>query len=99
MGDVVWDYKYIVMITAVIAAYYIYEWQRAKTILYSLMLQAKRLSKDLTLKSGKEQEDWVVKKAGKYLPALVRLLLNENILTAAVHELYRDSKKYQDSGR
>ncbi len=98
MGDVVWDYKYIVMVAAVVSVYYIYEWQRAKTILYSLMLQAERQSKDLTMKPGKEQEDWVVKKAGKYLPAPVRLFLNENVLTAVVHELYRSSKKYQDIG-
>lgn len=95
MWSTLWEYRYII-IAAIIAVYYLVEWQRSKTILYALMLQAKKMAKDLILKTGKEEEDWVIKKAMIFLPATVKIFLNENIVRAIVHELYHALKSYSD---
>ena len=88
--------KYVLLIGIGILLYYLFEWQRSKTILYSLMRQAKRFAKDMILKSGKEQEDWVVQKAMAFLPYSVKVFTNENVLRAIVHELYHALKDYVD---
>lgn len=88
MEAVLWEYRYIIIIFAVMAFYYFMEWQRSKIILYALMLQAKRQAGLMTGISGKEQEDWVIKKAVLVLPVSIKVFLNENVLRAIVNDLY-----------
>ncbi len=96
MWSTLWEYRYIIILI-IIAVYYLVEWQRSKTILYALMLQAKRMAKDLILKTGKEEEDWVVKRAMVFIPAPVKIFLNQNIVRAIVHELYHALKVYSEN--
>ena len=99
MDGSLWEHRYIIIIFSVIALYYVFEWQRAKATLYALMLQAKRYAKDMVFRSGKEQEDWVIKKAMVFLPFTIKIVMNENVLRAVVHELYQDLKESIDYGR
>ena len=98
MDGSLWEYRYIIIIVSGLALYYIFEWQRAKATLYALMLQAKRYAKDMIFTSGKEQEDWVIRKAIVFLPFTIRVVMNENILRAVVHDLYKDLKENIDYG-
>jgi len=93
-----WEYRYIILFLGAVLIYILFEWQRAKTVLYALMLQAKRYAKDRILRSGEEQEDWVVQKAIVFLPAPIKLFLTEKILRNLIRMLFRSLKDYVDDG-
>ncbi len=99
MRYILWEYRYIIIFLLGAILYLAFEWQRAKTILYALMLQAKSMAKDYILKSGQEQENWVVNKAMIYLPLPVRSVLNENIIRKIVRWLFHTAKDYIDDGK
>lgn len=99
LKQIMWDYRYIIILVVVAALFAIFEWQRAKTIAYSLMLQAKSLAKDAVLKSGKTQEDWVVKKAYQFLPKGFTIFISEENMRKMIHYLYSKAKDYLDDGQ
>ncbi|WP_326514770.1 hypothetical protein [Clostridium intestinale] len=96
--SLVWEWRYIVIVVAAVAVYSLFEWQRAKVKAYSLMLQAKRLAKDAFLKSGKQQEEWVVKKMQQFLPKPITLFISEELMFKIVDFLYVKAKDYIDDG-
>lgn len=96
--ELVWDYRYIIILVGAFAIFCLFEWQRAKTIVYSLMLQAKSLAKDAVLKSGKQQEEWVCKKAYQFLPKSVTAFISEENMSKLIHYLYVNAKDYLDDG-
>lgn len=89
MGGPFWEYRYFIIFGILVFFIYQFEWQRSKTILYALMLKAKRDYIKKVLMTGKEQEEWVLDKAIKVLPISVRIFLNRNILRSIVHEMYQ----------
>lgn len=99
MKEFLWDWRFVIIFIVCVILWALLEWQRAKTTLYALMLQAKRYAKDAVLKSGKEQEEWVVKKAMQYLPASVRVFLSEDIVLKIVRWLFSKLKDYIDDGQ
>jgi len=72
------------------------EWQKFKAIVHGIMLQAKSMAKDLVLKSGQEQEDWVVVQAYKYLPKWATIFISNAVMHKIVHYLYHKAKDYLD---
>lgn len=90
--------KIILILVLLVLIFILFEWQRSKTILYALMLQAKRYAKDAILKSGREQEDWVVKRAMIFLPVSIRIFLSEEVLRVIIHDLFTALKDYIDDG-
>jgi hypothetical protein len=50
------------------------------------------------LASGQDQEDWVVKMALQYMPAQIKLIVNENMTRKIVKWLYQKAKDYADDG-
>ncbi|MCX8128556.1 MAG: hypothetical protein N3I35_00450, partial [Clostridia bacterium] len=94
----IWDWRLIIALTILVLVVALLEWQKTKTVLYALMLQAKRMAKDALLESGKEQEEWVVNKAMRYLPLYVRLLVGEKQIRVFVKLLFSKLKDYVDDG-
>jgi hypothetical protein len=89
----------ILLISVILVIILIFlKWQQAKAILFALMLQAKRYAKDSILNSGKEQEDWVIKQAMKFLPISFKLLVPEEMIRIIVIRLYKSLKDYLDDG-
>jgi hypothetical protein len=99
LKQIMWDYRFILILVAAAALFAIFEWQRAKTIAYGLMLQAKSLAKDAVLKSGDAQMEWVVKKAFQFLPKSITIFISEDNMKKMVHYLYRKAKDYLDDGK
>lgn len=97
--QILWDYRYILIIVVAFAVYCAFEWQRVKTKSYALMLQAKSLAKDAVLKSGQQQEEWVVKKAFQFLPSSLTLFISEEVMRKLIHYLYSKAKDYLDDGQ
>ena len=94
-----WDYRFIIVLALSVALYAILEWQKFKSISYGVMLQAKSLAKDKILKSGKQQEEWVVKKLYQFLPKKFTAFISESTMKKIVHYLYHQAKDYLDDGK
>ncbi len=84
---------YIVVIIAVLTSG-LYEWHKTKSILYGLMLQAKRLAAELVLNSGKQQEEWVLERAYIYLPKWLSFMIPREIMRSLIAYLYSSAKAY-----
>jgi len=95
----VWEFRFVLIVILAVVLFCVFEWQKAKTITYALMLQAKSLAKDAVLKSGKQQEEWVVNKAFQFLPSGLTLVLNRERMQKLVHYLYVKGKDYADDGK
>ena len=94
-----WENRFIILIIAFASLFFVLlGWQRTKVLLYQLMLQAKRMAKDAILKSGQEQEEWVVKKALQLLPFSLRVFLSEDTIRKIIKWLYHKAKDYADDG-
>jgi hypothetical protein len=98
MLNMIWDYRFFIILMIALALYAGFEWNNFKAKAYALMLQAKRLAKDAVLKSGAEQEEWVVRKAYQFLPRRLILFISEANMRKAVHYLYTKAKDYIDDG-
>lgn len=94
-----WDYRFIIVLALSVALYTILEWQKFKTVSYGVMLQAKSLAKDKILQSGKQQEEWVVKKLYQFLPKKFTSFISEDNMRKIVHYLYSKGKDYLDDGK
>lgn len=97
--NVLWEWRFVMVLTAAFLVYFLFERERGKSVLYALMLQAKRLATDAILRSGQEQEDWVVKKALLFLPLPVRLFFGEDGVRRLVKVLFHKAKDYLDNGK
>jgi uncharacterized protein (UPF0333 family) len=98
MLDKLFEYRFIIIVVLAVILYAALEWEIFKTKSYALMLKAKSMAKDNILKSGKKQEDWVVKKAYKYLPKKITIFINEQRMRKIVHYLYVKAKDLADDG-
>lgn len=99
LKQILWDYRFIVILVLGVGIYCLFEWRRAKTIAYGLMLQAKILAKDAVLKSGQQQEEWVCKRAYQFLPKTLTMFISEDNMRKLVHYLYTKAKDYLDDGQ
>ena len=98
--NVLWEWRFAILVFFLVALLpVLLGWQRTKILLYQLMLQAKRLAKDAILKSGQEQEEWVVRKTLLLLPRSWRLVLSEKNIRRIVKWLYYQAKDYADDGK
>jgi len=99
MKELIFEYRFILVIAFAIFIFALFEWEKLKGILYSLMLQAKSMAKDAVLKSGKEQEEWVLKKAYVYLPKWITFAIPQETMRKIISWLYRMAKDYLDDGK
>lgn len=93
------EYRFILLVLLGVIFYAVLEWNKFKKLAYSSILNAKSLAKDYILKSGKQQEDWVVKKMYQYLPKTLVKFISEENMRRAVHYLYHKAKDYIDDGK
>jgi len=99
MKQLIWEYRFIIMLVVAVVTYAIAECKNFKAICYSLMLQAKRMAKDQVLKSGDEQVEWIVKKAFQFLPKRITIFISEDLMRKIIKYLYSKLKDYLDDGK
>ncbi len=94
-----WEWRFVIVLIASAIFFALWQWEKTKTVITGLMLQAKRQAKDYILKSGDEQLEWVVKKAYQFMPVSFRIFLSEERLRKVIHWLYHKGKDYLDDGK
>jgi hypothetical protein len=99
--SLIWDWRYIATCIIAVILFAIFDWQNFKVKAYSYMLLAKSMAKDAVLKSGQEQEDFVVKQLMIWLPVRLKALpgVNEENIRKVVHFLYVKAKDLIDNGK
>ena len=93
------EYRFIILVVLAIILYAALEWQKFKTKAYILMLQAKSMAKDLVLKSGSQQEAWVINKCYIYMPPVITKFISKERMKIIIHYLYVKAKDYLDDGK
>lgn len=96
--SIIWEWRFIFLLSVGTVLYCLLEWQKAKAIIYAGIAQAKRYAKDQILKSGKQQEDYVVKLALQFLPLAWKLLIGEDNIRKLIRWLYKKLGDYMDDG-
>lgn len=99
MMDFLWDFRYVIVAIAATGVWSAFEWTKAKDIAHGFIINAKSLAKDGFLNTGKEQEDWVVEKVLLFMPATLKLFVNESMVRALVQNLYKAAKDMLDDGK
>lgn len=98
MKELIWEYRFIIVVVIAVVLYALLEWEKFKGTAYALMLQAKRMAKDAVLKSGTQQEEWVIRKAYQFLPKSITVFISEKVMRKIVHYLYVKAKDKLDDG-
>lgn len=93
MKAFIWEYRFVIVWIVFMA---LFAWTMFKGKTYEYMMLAKSLAKDAVLKSGTEQEGWVIKAIYKFVPGSA--LIPESVLKVVVHHLYRTAKDKLDNG-
>ncbi len=99
MFDFLFEYRFIIVTVIGFVFFSLFETEKAKAILYALMLDAKSLAKDLVLHSGPAQEEWVVNKAYIYLPRWMAVVIPKEIMRSIVRKLYHMARDKLDDGK
>ena len=93
------EFRFIIAFLIGFALFSLFEWEKTKGILTKLMLNAKSLAKDYVLKSGQEQEEWVLKRAYQYLPKWITTFIPEEVMRKLIRYIYQMAKDYIDDGK
>lgn len=96
--SILWEWRFVIILLLAAVLYCIMEWEKAKRIIYAGIAQAKRYAKDQVLKSGKQQEEYVVKLMLQKLPLSLRIFLGEDLIRRIVKWLYTRLADYMDDG-
>lgn len=96
--NIVWELRFILLLMIAAVLFCLFEWEKAKRIIYAGIAQAKRYAKDQILKNGKQQEEYVVRLVLQRLPLSLRLFIGEVTLRQIVRWLYKKLMDYMDDG-
>lgn len=96
LQQLIWEYRYMLIVIAIFVLHCMLEWEKVKSKIYALMLQAKSLAKDAVLKSGDEQVEWVVKKSYQFLPKSIIIFISKDSMRKIIRYLYSKAKDYLD---
>jgi hypothetical protein len=96
--SILWEWRFVIMLVVGFGLFCMFEWEKAKRILYAGIAQAKRYAKDQVLKNGKQQEEYVVRLALQHLPLALRIFLGEKNIRILVRYLYSKLGDYIDDG-
>lgn len=99
MKELVWEYRYVIILVIGAALYTILEWGSVKGKILNAIVAAKDLAKDKILHGGKAQEDWVVSRVYLVLPNRIKLFLSEELLRKIIRYLYQKSMDLLDDGK
>lgn len=97
--DILWDWRFIIMVIVAALVFALFEWEKFKGFVLSVMLMAKKLAKEAILNTGQEQEDWVVLRIYPCLPTVVKVFLSEEAFRKIIRWLYGKAKDYLDDGQ
>lgn len=97
--NLVWEYKFIIVMVLYIVLYAFFEWEKFKIKAYAVMLQAKKMTKYEIIKSGEQQEEWVVKRLYQLMPKACVRFVSEDNMRKVVHWMYRKAKDYLDDSK
>jgi len=78
---------------------FLFQREKFKKQLYSLMLNAKQRAKDGVLQNAQTQEEWVVKMALQNLPKSFVLFLGEKRIRKMIFKLYVKAMDWADDGK
>lgn len=94
-----WEWRYVIVFMIFMV---LFAWTHFKGKAYKYMMLAKSLAKDAVLKSGAEQEQWVVDTLFKLLPKSLQLIAPQDqfnyLMRIIIHRLYVKAKDYLDNG-
>lgn len=96
--SILWEWRFVIILLIVAVNFCMFQWEKAKGIIYAGIAQAKRYAKDQVLKSGKQQEEYVVKLMLQRLPLSLRIFLGEDLIRKIVQWLYNQLGDYIDDG-
>jgi hypothetical protein len=96
---ILWEYRFIVMSLLSLVLYAVMDWKTFKSDAYNYMLRAKTLAKDGILKSGKEQEDWVVNMILEKAPKSWVSFLSTEQKRMIIKKLYDSGLDLLDDGK
>jgi hypothetical protein len=99
MKELIWDWRYVILLVVGAVIYTILEWGRVKGKILNAIVAAKDLAKDKILHGGQAQEDWVVSRVYILLPARVKIFLSEELLRKIIKYLYQKSMDLLDDGK
>lgn len=99
MFNFLFEYRFIIVAFLGLVFFGLFEREQAKAVLYALMLDAKSLAKDMVLKSGREQEEWVINKAYIYLPKWMAIAIPRETMRSIVRHLYYLARDKLDDGK
>lgn len=99
MKELLFEYRFIIVVAIAAFFFALFEWEKFKGILYRLMLRAKSMAKDAILKSGGAQEEWVLQKAYIYLPKWITMFIPQEVMRKIIKYLYDIAKDYLDDGK
>lgn len=94
-----WEWRFMIMFVLWSITYAVTSWERFKSDIKSGMLAAKQMSKEQLLKSGKEQQEWVVNFVYSRLPKAWGQFLGEERLKLLIQKLYNASMDLIDDGK
>lgn len=97
--NVIWEYRFIIMFVIWVVTYAISNFGKFKSDLKSGMLAAKQMAKDQILKSGKEQQEWVVKYALEKLPKAWVNFLGKEKVRFLIQKMYAAAMDLIDDGK
>ncbi|GAU79493.1 hypothetical protein [Fusibacter sp. 3D3] len=96
--EIAMEYGLMIAVAGAVFLFVLLKWQQVKVVLFRLMLTAKSMAKDAILSSGKEQEEWVLKKAYQHLPIWITLWISKETMRKLIAYLYQVAKDYLDDG-
>lgn len=96
---IIWEYRFIIMFIIWAITYAFTNWERFKSDIKSGMLAAKQMSKEQILKSGKEQQEWVINYIYNKLPKTWVTFLGEKKIRELIQKLYDISLDLIDDGK
>lgn len=91
-----WDWRFVIIVVLAFVIWAIADFKNFKLLVVQVMLIAKSKAKDLVLKSGKEQEDFVVDKVYEIMPVRLKVFISKDLLRKFVQKLYHSIKDYLD---
>ena len=95
----IWEYRFLFMTALAVIFYAISDWKSFKADAYNYMLRAKSLAKNGILKSGKEQEEWVVNLILQKAPKSWVRFLSEKQKREIIKYLYDKGLDLLDDGK
>jgi len=96
--SILWEWRFVISLIIGFSLFCIMEWEKAKSMMYAGIAQAKRYAKDQILKNGAQQEEYVVKLMLEKLPLAWRIFLSEDKIRKIVKWLYSKLADYMDDG-